>query len=69
MASDEMSEFQFGEEIVVSPDADPRFRPGSKAWIVALAVPGRPLVTVEFEDGSSADVPPELIQRLIEEPE
>lgn len=58
-----MSEFSFGEEVVVSATAPSRYRPGSRGWIVALALPERALVTVEFEDGSSVEVPPDLIDK------
>ena len=63
MASDEVTEFSFGEEVVISATAAPRYRPGSRGWIVALALPERALVTVEFEDGSSLEVPPDLINK------
>lgn len=48
----------YGEEVVVAPDAAPEFRPGSRAWVVALPTGRRNLVTIEFEDGTSVDAPP-----------
>jgi hypothetical protein len=57
-----MSELSFGDEVVVSSGAPAHYRPGSKGWVVALAVPGRELITIEFEDGASIELPSELIE-------
>jgi hypothetical protein len=53
--------FTFGEKVMVSSIAPSEFRPGSTAWVVALPIPGHDLVTIEFADGSSVDVPPSLV--------
>jgi hypothetical protein len=56
-----MAEFDFGDEVVVSPTAPSQCRPGSRGYIVALATPSSHLVTVEYEDGSSQNLPPDLV--------
>lgn len=59
-----MTELTFGDQVVVSAKAPIRYRPGSKGWVVALALPDRKLVTIEFEDGSSMDLPLDLVEKV-----
>ena len=54
MADDELA---FGTEVTISTASPPEFRPGSRAWVVALPTAQCDLVTIEFEDGSSAAMP------------
>ena len=58
-----MNEPDLGDEVLISPNAPARLRPGHKAWVVALAQPNRVLITVEFEDGASAELPPDLVEK------
>lgn len=58
-----MSEFNLGDEVFVSREAPSEWRPGSKAWVVGLAVPDRDFVTIEFEDGSSLELSPTLVSQ------
>jgi hypothetical protein len=58
-----MSELNFGDEVVVSSRAPSQYRPGSRGWVVALSLPDRELVAIEFEDGSSIELPPDLIEK------
>jgi len=53
----------FGEEVVVAADAAPGYRPGSRAWVVALPTEDRRLVTIEFEDGTSVESAPNHLQK------
>ncbi len=58
-------DLRLGDEVRVAPDAGAEYRPGSRAWVVALASAGVVTrdgsVTVEFEDGSDMDVPVVLL--------
>jgi hypothetical protein len=56
-----MSSVTWGDEVVVSDAAPSKFKPGSRAWVVGLGTSERNLVTIEYEDGSSAEIPPELL--------
>jgi hypothetical protein len=58
-----MADLDFGDEVRVVAGAPAEFRPGSDAWVVGLPTPGRDLVVIEFEDGSSMVVPPEDLRR------
>jgi hypothetical protein len=59
----ERQELDFGEAVLVSPDAPERCRPGSRGWVVALPLPNRDLLTVEFEDGTSVEISPDLVEK------
>jgi hypothetical protein len=56
-----VAEPTWGDEVVVVADAPAPYRPGSRAWVVGLrddpSATGQKLLTIEFEDGSSVDVP------------
>jgi len=67
--------FDWGELVVVSADAPSEYRPGSKAWVVGMSANNESLgrgrlaslssvYMVEFEDGSSLEVPGTLLQPL-----
>jgi hypothetical protein len=56
-------ELMFGEEVVVVAAAPAEYRPGSRASVVGLPDERYPLVTIEFGDGSSIGVPPDLVAR------
>jgi len=63
MASGEMSEPTWGDEVAVAANAPTRFRPGSKAWVVGMRKrEGDTLLLIEFEDGTSTEVPRDLIE-------
>jgi hypothetical protein len=63
----------YGDEIRIRPEAPEKFRPGARAWVVGFRTIterdesqstfslGSRLVNVEFEDGSSTEVPAQLI--------
>ena len=61
-----MPAFDYGDVVLVRPDARPIFRPGSRAWIVGVFTDrsvdrfdwlgAGPVYTIEFEDGSCLDV-------------
>jgi hypothetical protein len=53
----------FGDAVVISPNASARFRPGASGWVVALHQQRRELLTIEFEDGTSVNVPPGLVEK------
>jgi hypothetical protein len=52
-----------GDTVVISPDAPQSLRPGSRGWVVVLPSPNRELFTVEYADGTSAEVPPHLVEK------
>jgi hypothetical protein len=52
----------WGDEVVVRKDAPSRYRPGSRAWVVGVGAVGVQLLTIEFDDGSSVDIPPTLVR-------
>jgi hypothetical protein len=58
-----MADLDFGDEVQVVEDAPSEFRPGHRAWIVGLSTANRNLLGIEFEDGSSIEVPPEVVRR------
>jgi hypothetical protein len=58
-----MAVLNFGDEVQVVEDAASEFRPGHRAWIVGLPTTDRNLLSIEFEDGSSIEVPPEIVRR------
>jgi hypothetical protein len=52
-----------GDEVVVAAGAPPRFRPGARAWVVGVrTLGGEHLVIIEFEDGTSVEVPAAVIE-------
>jgi hypothetical protein len=60
-----MSELTWGDEVRIKLDAPPEYRPGATAWAVGFredpADPPAMLVIVEFEDGSSVEVPEDVV--------
>lgn len=60
-----MADLDFGDEVQVVEDAPSDFRPGHRAWVVGLPTANRNLLWIEFEDGSSIEVPPEVVGREI----
>jgi hypothetical protein len=69
--------FDWGDLVSVASEAPLEYRPGSRAWIVGMhAVDagsdvhppggGRKLYTIEFEDGSSVEVPVILLLSVSE---
>ena len=58
--------FNYDDTVKVRPDAAPELRPGATAWVVGVfetrpgsyfdKFPDGVIYTIEFEDGSSADV-------------
>jgi len=55
------TELAFGIEVKVTAAAPREFRPGSRAWVVALPTELDHLVTIEFDDGSSVGVPADVL--------
>lgn len=62
-----MPDFDIGDEVRIAEDAPSQFRPGCRAWFVSLPTANRNLVVIEFEDGSSIEVPPEVVRSRTEE--
>jgi hypothetical protein len=60
-----MADFDFGDDVRVVEDAPSEFRPGHRAWVVGLPTANRNLLYIEFQDGSSIEVPPEVVHREI----
>lgn len=70
--------FDWGDVVRVTSDAPLDYRPGSKAWIVGMRTAGEgaasqpvsserhTLYTIEFEDGSSVEVPGVLLLNISE---
>jgi hypothetical protein len=58
-----MTDLDFGDEVRVVEDAPSELRPGHLAWVVGLPTAKRNLLYIEFEDGSSIEVPPEIVRR------
>jgi hypothetical protein len=52
----------YGDTVIVKAEAPAKYRPGSRASVFALGTPGRDLVGIEFLDGSSVEIPPDLIE-------
>jgi len=63
-----MSKLTWGDEVRIKPDAPPEYRPGARASAVGFredpADPPAILVIVEFEDGSSVEVPEDVVARI-----
>jgi hypothetical protein len=63
-----MSELTWGDTIRVNADASPEYRPGAIASVCGFrgdpADPGARLVIIEFEDGSSVEVPGRVVDLL-----
>ena len=57
-----MSGLTWGTEVVVVDDAPPEYRPGSRAWVVGLRTDETGLVMIEFDDGTSVELPGALVQ-------
>jgi hypothetical protein len=63
VASGQMSEPTWGDEVAVGANAPVQFRPGSKAWVVGIRKrEGDTLLLIEFEDGTSIEVPGDVIE-------
>jgi hypothetical protein len=60
-----MADLDFGDEVQVVEEAPSEFRPGHRARVVGLPTANRNLLYIEFEDGSSIEVPPEIVRRQI----
>lgn len=56
-------DLDYGETVLVGPSAPTKYRPGSRASVVGLPTETRNLVVIEFEDGTSIEVPPETLVR------
>jgi hypothetical protein len=60
-----MSELTWGDQVRIKGDAPAEFRPGASASAVGFrenpADPPAMLIIVEFEDGSSVEVPEDLV--------
>jgi len=66
-----MPKFSYDDIVVVSRDADTKYRPGFKAWVVGIfeersggylsSFPDEPIYTIEFEDGDSLEVNESLL--------
>lgn len=63
-----MSELTWGDKVRLKADAPTEFRPGASASAVGFrkdpADPAAMLVIVEFEDGSSVEVPEDIVAPL-----
>jgi hypothetical protein len=57
----------WGDEVIVAMDAAATCRPGSRAWVVGMGQTDRDPVTIEFDDGSSVDIPLSLIKLVADE--
>ena len=55
-------ELTWGDTVIVSAGAPAEYRPGQIASVVAFGS-DPPLVTVEFGDGTDAQVPPHLLRK------
>lgn len=62
-----MVEYTYGDSVRVSKGAPAELRPGSYASVVALGTPNRPELTIEYDDGSDAEVLPELLEPFEDE--
>jgi hypothetical protein len=64
-----MSKFTYSDIVMVRKNVPAKFRPGARAWVIAVfdsrdkrpgkyfdAFPEGPVYTVEFEDGSTEEV-------------
>jgi hypothetical protein len=60
-------ELTFGDTVVVVAAAPAECRPGNRAFVVGLPDECYPLVTIEFGDGSSIGVRPDLVVRQTEQ--
>jgi hypothetical protein len=66
-----MPQFTYDDIVFVRPDAPAEFRPGSRAWIIAVIdvrVPGQyewlppgQVYMIEFEDGDAIDIVENLL--------
>lgn len=71
-----VSEPSWGEEIAVLDAAPADYRPGAKGWVVGMRTIterdeqftfnplGTRLLTIEFEDGSSVEIPAEFVRTI-----
>jgi hypothetical protein len=63
-----MPELTWGDAIRVKADAPPEYRPGAVASVCGFrddpAYPGATPVIIEFEDGSSVEVPERVVGLL-----
>ncbi|MGA2758204.1 MAG: hypothetical protein ABSF58_12705 [Solirubrobacteraceae bacterium] len=63
-----MSELTHGDEVRVLASAPDEFRPSIRAWVVGIrADPAEDgnevLLVIEFDDGTSIEVPSDLLQK------
>lgn len=70
-----MSKFTYDDIVRVVQGADPKLRPGSKAWIVGVFIdrprgsyfdgfPEGVIYTIEYEDGGAMDVHESHLERI-----
>jgi len=52
----------YGDTVIVKAEAPPQYRPGSHASVFALGTPGGDRIGIEFLDGSSVEISPDLIE-------
>lgn len=76
-----MANFTYSDVVRVVADADDRFRPNARAWVIGVfpkmpsgshfdSFPGGAVYAIEFDDGEAIDIPESLLEphRVVLEP-